>query len=133
MKEGWDAADALEEGWTHDDAANLIDNAVPVDTESANQKDHGQQTTLVSARASTFKIAPIKWLWPNRFAEGKLAIIAGLPDEGKGQVLSYMAAQVTNGGAWPCDEGCAPQGNVILLSAEDLRGAALEVSRSYRV
>jgi hypothetical protein len=50
----------------------------------------------------------IKWLWPNRFAEGKLAIIAGLPDEGKGQVLSYIAAQITNGGTWPCDEGRAP-------------------------
>jgi hypothetical protein len=58
VKEGWDAADALKEGWTPDEAANLIDNAVPVDTDSDNQKDHEQQTTLESARASTFKIAP---------------------------------------------------------------------------
>jgi putative DNA primase/helicase len=76
-------------------------------------------TTLTSARASTFKISPIKWVWPNRFAEGKLALIVGLPDEGKGQVLSYMAAQTTQGGEWPCEEGRAPQGNVVLLSAED--------------
>jgi putative DNA primase/helicase len=87
--------------------------------DNTNQKESGQQTTLESARASTFKMASIKWLWPNRFAEGKLAIIAGLPDEGKGQVLCYIAAEITRGGMWPCDEGRAPQGNVILLSAED--------------
>jgi putative DNA primase/helicase len=61
----------------------------------------------------------IKWLWPNRIAEGKLAIIAGLPDKGKGQLLAYMAAQITQGRTWPCNEGRALQGNVILLSAED--------------
>jgi len=86
---------------------------------STNKKENGQQTTLESARASTFKITSIKWVWPNRIAVGKLAIEAGLPDEGKGQLLAYMAAQITCGGEWPCGEGHAPQGNVILLSAED--------------
>ena len=43
----------------------------------------------------------VEWLWPNRFGLGKLGIIAGLPDEGKGLLISYIAAQVTNGGAWP--------------------------------
>jgi hypothetical protein len=43
----------------------------------------------------------------------------GLPDEGKGQILADMAARVTRGDEWPCNEGRAPQGNVILLSAED--------------
>jgi hypothetical protein len=88
---------------------------------SFKDSDANQEQTiiLVSARASTFKMASIKWLWPNRFAEGKLAIVAGLPDEGKGQLLAYMAAQISQGGTWPCDEGRALQGNVILLSAED--------------
>src|SRR5262249_52389738 len=40
-------------------------------------------------------------------------------DEGKGQILAHMAAQVTNGLEWPCGEGHAPHGNVILLTAED--------------
>jgi putative DNA primase/helicase len=61
----------------------------------------------------------IDWLWPNRFALGKLGLIVGLPDEGKGQIESYIAAQVTTGGEWPCKEGHAPLGNVILLTAED--------------
>jgi hypothetical protein len=76
-------------------------------------------STLKSARASTFEISAIQWLWPYRFALGKLGILAGLPDEGKGQVLCDMAARVTRGLNWPCNEGTAPQGNVVLLTAED--------------
>ena len=75
--------------------------------------------TLRSARASSFELSAIQWLWPNRFALGKLGILAGLPDEGKGQILCDMAARITRGMEWPCDEGTAPQGNVILLTAED--------------
>jgi putative DNA primase/helicase len=74
---------------------------------------------LKSARASTFEMSAVQWLWPNRFALGKLGILAGLPDEGKGQVLCDMAAWVTRGLDWPCDEGTAPLGNVVLLTAED--------------
>jgi RecA-family ATPase len=61
----------------------------------------------------------VDWLWPDRFAIGKLGIIAGLPDEGKGLLISYIAAQITNGGAWPCNEGRARRGKVILFTAED--------------
>jgi putative DNA primase/helicase len=77
--------------------------------------------TLVfkSARADTFKMTPITWLWPDRFAIGKLGIIAGLPDEGKGQILCDMAARITRGNIWPCGAGRAPLGNVVHLSAED--------------
>jgi putative DNA primase/helicase len=78
-----------------------------------------EMPTLESARASTFEISAIQWLWPNRFALGKLGLLAGLPDEGKGQILCDMAARVTRGDDWPCEEGSAPQGNVILLTAED--------------
>jgi putative DNA primase/helicase len=74
---------------------------------------------LKSARASSFEISAIQWLWPDRFAIGKLGLLVGLPDEGKGQILADMAARVTRGLDWPCDEGRAPQGNVVSLSAED--------------
>jgi putative DNA primase/helicase len=53
-----------------------------------------------------------------RFALGN-GLVAGLPDEGKGQVFANMAATVTKGGNWPCNEGEAPKGNVLLLTAED--------------
>jgi putative DNA primase/helicase len=75
--------------------------------------------TLESAAASSFEMEALDWLWDSRFALGKIGLIVGLPDEGKGQLLCYMAAQVTNAGAWPCEEGYAPQGNVLLLTAED--------------
>jgi putative DNA primase/helicase len=75
---------------------------------------------LKSARASSIEITAVDWLWRDRFALGKLGIIAGLPDEGKGQVFADMAARVTRGNLqWPCNEGYPPCGNVILLTAED--------------
>jgi putative DNA primase/helicase len=124
MSKDKDINDILrEEG--EDAARDYHDSAEPFDESNPkfqNPKDDDtkqeQRKTLASARASTIKMASIKWIWPNRFAEGKLAIIAGLPDEGKGQ-LAYMAAQITCGGSWPREEGHAPQGSVILLSAED--------------
>src|SRR5262249_842233 len=61
----------------------------------------------------------IKWLWPNRYAIGKLGLLAGLPERGKGLISADMIARVTKGDPWPCNEGIAPQGNVLLLSAED--------------
>jgi DNA polymerase I-like protein with 3'-5' exonuclease and polymerase domains len=74
---------------------------------------------LNSARASSYELAAVQWIWPDRFAVGKLGLITGLPDEGKGQILCDIAARITRGLPWPCGEGQAPQGNVILLTAED--------------
>ena len=86
---------------------------------SAAEDEPDTGPALKSARASTFELSAIQWIWPNRFAAGKLGILGGLPDQGKGQVLADMAARVTQGDGWPCGEGQAPQGNVILLTAED--------------
>jgi putative DNA primase/helicase len=76
---------------------------------------------LESICASDVKMTGIKWLWPDRFAVGKLGLIAGLPDEGKGQALAFVVAQVTNAGKWPMNEGHAPSGNVVVFSDEDDR------------
>jgi hypothetical protein len=74
---------------------------------------------LVIAAATDLDIRGVEWLWPGRFAIGKVGLIAGLPDMGKGQIACFIAAAVTAGVALPCDEGNAPQGNVIWLNAED--------------
>ena len=63
----------------------------------------------------------IQWLWPGRYALGKLGLLVGLPDEGKGQVFCDMAARVTQGWDWPCGEGKAPEGNVILQTSQPKR------------
>ena len=91
--------------------------ARPRGGKDAEQED--PPSILKSSRASTFEMSAIQWLWENRFALGKLGILAGLPDEGKGQVLCDMAARITRGMDWPCGEGTAPEGNVVLLTAED--------------
>jgi hypothetical protein len=78
-----------------------------------------QPPALQSVYAADVTMTAVEWLWPNRFGIGKLGIIAGLPDEGKGLLISYIAAQTTNGGALPCNEGIARRGKVILFTAED--------------
>ena len=62
---------------------------------------------------------PVEWLWPGRVALGKLTLIAGEAGLGKSQLSIAMVASVTTGGEWPCREGRAPQGSVVILSAED--------------
>ena len=74
---------------------------------------------LLSVCAKNVKMAAIEWLWPDRFAVGKLGILAGLPDEGKGQIFAFIIAMITTGGLWPCGEGRAPKGRVLLFTAED--------------
>ena len=64
----------------------------------------------------------VEWLWPGRIARGKHTCIAGEPGTGKSQLSIAIAAAISTGGQWPCGEGRAPLGSVIILSAED--GAA---------
>ncbi|MFL6833444.1 MAG: AAA family ATPase [Xanthobacteraceae bacterium] len=74
---------------------------------------------LVIATAANLEMCGVDWLWPGRFARGKFGLVAGLPDMGKGQVAAFIAAAVTAAIELPCDEGTAPQGNVIWFNAED--------------
>jgi hypothetical protein len=74
---------------------------------------------LESVCAADVEIEDLDWIWPGRFALGKIGLLVGLPDEGKGLTISDIIARITRGAMWPCGEGIAPLGNVILLSAED--------------
>jgi hypothetical protein len=74
---------------------------------------------LVTRVASSFTPMAIRWFWPDRFAIGKLGLIGGMPDKGKGLIVCSMVASATARVPLPCGEGVAPQGDVILLSAED--------------
>jgi AAA domain len=116
-------AAAADERWQarFDDLARLVHGGDKKFGEAGEQSAKSQNETLESARASSVAMKAVSWLWPNRFAIGKLGIAAGLPDEGKGQILCYIAARITSktDKQWPCNEGVAPDGNVILLTAED--------------
>jgi DNA polymerase I-like protein with 3'-5' exonuclease and polymerase domains len=74
---------------------------------------------LTSVNAADVDIEDYEWVWPDRFALKKIGLIVGLPEEGKGLAVSDIIARTTRGALWPCNEGQAPIGNVIVLSAED--------------
>ena len=87
----------------------------------ANDAEH-DEAGLVSRCASEIEMERVEWLWSGRLALGKHTCMAGEPGTGKSQLATAIAATLTMGAEWPCGEGKAPQGSVIILSAED--GAA---------
>jgi RecA-family ATPase len=80
---------------------------------------HINQSQLVSECASEIMLQPVEWLWQGRIAKGKHTCIAGEPGSGKSQLSMFITATVTMGGLWPCGEGRAKLGSVVVLSAED--------------
>ena len=50
---------------------------------------------VIGAETRSFKLLAVYWRWPNRFALGKVGLLVGLPDEGKGQPFCDIAARVT--------------------------------------
>jgi len=74
---------------------------------------------LITHRASDVQPEKLIWVWPGRIPEGKLVLLGGPPGLGKSQLTAFMAATISNGGNWPCNEGSTIVGNVIFMSAED--------------
>ena len=74
---------------------------------------------LIVRRADEIAARAVEWLWPGRIARGKLTLFGGDPGLGKSQVLLSVASAFSTAGYWPCHEGRAPLGYVIILSAED--------------
>ncbi len=82
-------------------------------------KDDGTKGQLVVACASDIKPKKVQWLWQERLPRGKCVLVAGEGGLGKSMVLAWIAATVSRGGEWPCDEGQSSLGSTIILSAED--------------
>ena len=76
------------------------------------------QSEVILLNGSDLKPEPVRWLWPDWLALGKLHILAGAPGQGKTTIALAMAATVTIGGRWPDGSRCAP-GNVLIWSGED--------------
>lgn len=101
-----------------------------------------ERANLVSRCAADIEPEKVEWLWPGRLARGKHTCIAGEPGTGKSQLTIAIVAAVTTGSQWPCGEGRAPLGSVIILSAEDgaadtivprLLAAGADLSRAHVV
>lgn len=60
----------------------------------------------------------IRWLWPGRFALGRLSSVTGRPGDGKSLLSIDMAARITTGFGWPDGAPC-PKGSVLLVCCED--------------
>ncbi len=72
----------------------------------------------VLVRLSDVTPRQVQWLWPGRIPLGKISIIAGDPGLMKSMLSLDIAARTSRGSPWP-DGGIAPQGDVLLLTAED--------------
>jgi hypothetical protein len=80
---------------------------------------HDKRKALLMTCAADVTPEPVRWLWPGRIAEGKQVIIGGEPGQGKSNLGTYIAAAISTAGLWPCGEGRAPLGDVLIFSAED--------------
>jgi hypothetical protein len=108
-----DVSDWIAAGNTLEALWQLVDAAPewrPAEPDSGHAQSNGQ--ILESVCAADIVPRAVRWLWPERFALGKLGIIGGLPDQGKGLIAAYMIAQATKGGAWPCGEGSPRSGRL---------------------
>ena len=74
---------------------------------------------LRSKKGSEIEMRHIHWVWPGRIAKGKHTAIAGEPGIGKSQLLVWIAARASKGEPWGCEDGAAPKGSIVVLSAED--------------
>ncbi|WP_417750045.1 AAA family ATPase [Rosistilla oblonga] len=61
---------------------------------------------------------PVRWLWQNRIAGGRLTLLVGMPGVGKSYLTADMAGHITTGKPWPDGTPCE-LGSVIMLTAED--------------
>ena len=73
---------------------------------------------VVLACGTDLKPEPVRWLWRDWLALGKLHILAGAPGQGKTTLALGMGATVTVGGHWPDGTRCE-RGNVLVWSGED--------------
>ncbi|MBK7275626.1 MAG: AAA family ATPase [Betaproteobacteria bacterium] len=73
---------------------------------------------VVLVNGADLKPEPIRWLWPQWLALGKLHILAGAAGQGKTTINLAFAATVSAGGRWPDGSRCEP-GNVLIWSGED--------------
>ncbi len=80
---------------------------------SAQATKPGPVPQLISGVDNTYN-AP-GWVWPDRIARGKLTVLGGVAGSGTSAFVTDVIARVTAGSAWPCQEGVAPKGAVLLI------------------
>jgi hypothetical protein len=72
--------------------------------------------------ADAIDVKEVRWLWPGWLARGELAIVDGLPGEGKSLIALDLAARVSGGRQMPPGDGTDPgrkPAAVVLVTNED--------------
>jgi len=94
----------------------------PVDPqwlEGIKPKKKKQASGLVTLNAHEVIPSNIKFIWDNRLGYGIHTCLAGVGGQGKSQIMYAIIAAITKGGQWPNNEGTAPKGYCVILSAEE--------------
>ena len=94
---------------------------------------------LISGGELTYH--PTEWVWPGRIARGKLTLIGGAPGSGKTTLAMELISCVTTGTDWPCGEGVAPKGSVLLIAPQSdpdtfvprLKAAGTNLARMHTI
>jgi hypothetical protein len=97
-----------------------LGSAVPAGIAAANPVtwNVGEPRIQTCAPAEIVEV-PMRWLWPNRIARGKLNMIAGEPGLSKSVLTCEITAITTRGGTWPLDGTSCEPGHVLMLNVED--------------
>jgi hypothetical protein len=80
---------------------------------------NGCDGTLTIRQLSEIEPKPVKWLWKNRAALGKITVFAGDPGVGKSYASIAIASAVTRGLPLPREVGPKLPGDVMIVSYED--------------
>ena len=101
---------------SREDLLSLI-KAAPVWTPPVNQPASPAAGPVVVCMADV-EPEEISWVWSRRLAKGKLTLLVSDGGVGKSTTAIDVIARITRGDSWP-DGDSAPEGTVVMLSAED--------------
>ena len=91
---------------------------------SAASKSAASKASVELMSSAAITPTPIRWLWREWLAEGRLHILAGAPGTGKTTMALKFAAIVSSAERWPDGTG-AQAGSVVIWSGEDDPGDTL--------
>lgn len=115
VAQGWDAADALAEGWTAERAVELVSMAVAPD-----KGDDFMAATVTAGDLLDSPLLPISWILNGSLPDRCVGAVVGSPGVGKSQLLLQLSAAVATGsGDFLADEWVPLAGKVLCCCAED--------------
>jgi hypothetical protein len=88
-------------------------------TKSNSSDAKSEESDLHIVQVSEVEAKAYNWLWKSRIARGKVSLLVGMPDVNKSTLALDLTARITKNSLLPNNEGRAPPGSVIILSAED--------------